>query len=81
MNDSGRGSKYIRDCGVKLTVLNMGNFGTLAFKRSRATLFVSLDGLSGRKVQIDTSGKCQGVYLPKIEHWVSDCQYVDISGG
>jgi hypothetical protein len=44
-------------------------------------LFVSLDGLSGRKVQIDTRDKRQGGHLPKIEHWASDCQYVGTSGG
>jgi hypothetical protein len=44
-------------------------------------LFVSLDGLSGRKVQIDTRDKRQGGHLPKIEHWASDRQYVGTSGG
>jgi hypothetical protein len=68
---------------MKRCVLNrrMGDFGKLGFKSACDLFSVTFDGLSGQKVQIDTSGKRQGGHLPKIKHWASNHQYVDTSGG
>jgi hypothetical protein len=52
--------KWLCCIPVKLTVLNMGNFEILAFKRSRAC--------HGWKVHGGIRGQHQRSHLPKIEH-------------